>query len=326
MKTLKLITAILLFPFLSIADQTESATLADIILKTSNIFKTILHYKVFSLDNQIVTIENIFIGLICLIIGLKLAKYLSKLFRQKLLSIVSLEHNSASLISRIIDYSFMAIVIIIALDIAKVPITIFTFIGGAFVVSIGLSSQHLINNFLSGIAVIIEGNIRVGDIIEFDNILGRVSKIEARIVQIKTQDNIEHFIPHSKLMQEKFSNWSYNGNRVRISTKIKIDQNDTLNKDLEIIITDAVMQNRNVIIRPIPQVLLIGFDHNMLEFEVNFWINLTNLDRRQILSEVNHQIFNALRAHHIPLATPKRFMATNNLNNNTHYISSDYEI
>lgn len=316
MKQIKLITAFLLLPFISSANSPiESNTLLELATKTSTFFKIIFHYKVFSLETQAVTIGNIFIGLLSLIIGLKIAKYLSRQFRQKLFSIIELEHNSANLISRIVDYSFMAIVIILALDIAKVPITIFTFIGGAFVVSIGLSSQHLINNFISGVAVIIEGNIRVGDIIEFYDLLGKVSKIEARMVQIKTQDNIEHFIPHSRLMQEKFSNWSYNGNRVRLSTKIKIDQTNILNNDFEVIITDAVIQNRDVILRPLPQVLLLSFDHNMLEFEINFWVNLTNLDRRQVLSDVNNQIFNALKAHHIPLAIPNRIITTNNIHN-----------
>ena len=307
MQQLKLITIFILLPMLSLADSSfGSSTFLDLSANAMSILKSTLDYKIFALDNQTVTLENLVIGLISLIVGLKIARYLSVRFKRKLFSIITLDNNSANLISRIIDYSFVAIIIIIVLDIARVPITIFTFIGGAFVVSIGLSSQHLVNNFISGIAVIIEGNIKVGDLIEFDNIIGRVAKIEARMVQLRTQDNIEYFIPHSKLMQEKFANWTYNSGRVRISTRLKVDQKDVLNNDFEKIIMDAVVQNRNIIINPSPQVLLLSFEDNMLLYEINFWINLAHSDRRQAVSEVNHQIFNALRAHHIPLAIPSR--------------------
>ena len=305
MQQIKLIIIFILFPLFSFASSEEKTTaISGLVTNSLSVFDSAFHYKVFSLDNQSVTIENIVIGLIALIIGLKIAKYLSTLFKKKLFSIVTLDNNSANLISRIVDYIFMTIIIIIVLDIARVPITIFTFIGGAFVVSIGLSSQHLINNFISGIALIIESKIKIGDLIEYENIIGRVENIEARMIQIKTQNNIEYFIPHSKLMQEHFAHWSHNGGRIRVSTNLKIDQKDNINNDFEKIVLNAVTQTRGLLITPKPQLLLLSFEDNILHYEINFWINLANSDRRQTISEVNNHILNALRAHHIPLATP----------------------
>jgi len=198
----------------------------------------------------------------------------------------------------------MAIIIVIVLDIARVPLTLFTFIGGAFVVSIGLSAQHLINNFISGIVLIMEGRIRVGDTIEFGDIIGKVESIESRVVEIKTQENIGIFIPHSKLMQEVFSHWTHNDDRVRISTHFKIEQKDNISNSLEEIVLNAVMQNRNILSTPRPQILLTEFEDNLLCYEVRFWINLSHTDRRIIVSEVNNHILNALRVHNIPLAIP----------------------
>ena len=311
MQILKLIPLFVLLPILATAEEASNAGYAYGILHEGfTVLIKALNYKLFSLDNQSITLKNIIIGIIALIIGLKLARYLSTEFKNKLFSIVEIDNNSANLIGRIIDYLFVTIIIIIVLDIARVPITIFTFIGGAFVISIGLSSQHLLNNFISGIAMIIESNIKIGDLIEFEGIIGRVSKIEARMIQLRTQDNLEYFIPHSKLMQDRFSNWSYNGNRIRISTSLKIDQKDIINSDFEHIILNTVIQHRDILTTPKPQILLLSFEENILCYEINFWINLSNSDRRNVISEVNCQILNALKAHHIPLATPRRIITS----------------
>lgn len=306
MQQLKLIIIFILFPQFLLANTNESnEAFSKVILNGATILDAALHYKIFSLDNQYITIENIIIGLFSLIIGLKAAKYTSAFLKKKLFSFVRLDNNSANLLSRIIDYLFLSIIIMIALDIARVPMTIFTFIGGAFVVSIGLSSQHLVNNFISGIALIVESHIKVGDLIEYEDIIGRVESIEARIVRIKTQNNITHFIPHSKLMQEPFAHWSHDGDRIRTSTELKIDQKDNID-GFEKIILNTVSQNRNILITPKPQILLLYFQDNLLHYEINFWINLKYSDRKQVLSEINNDILNTLKAHHISLAIPSR--------------------
>ena len=280
----------------------QEINIKSTLLGGTSFFTNALNYKILSLENQSITVSNIVIAIIALVIGIKLARYLSKSFKKKLFSIVDLDRNSANLISRVIDYSFLAVIIIIVLDIAKVPLTIFTFIGGAFLVSVGLSAQHLINNFISGIALIIEGKIKVGDMIEFENVIGRVESIESRVVEVKTADNKCVFVPHSKLMQEIFSHWTYGRGIIRVDTSFKVEQ--VANEDFEEIILNSVKQNKQILINPEPQILLMEISDNILRYDVRFWINLANTDRAVMLSEINKQILNALKAHNIPLAIP----------------------
>ncbi len=293
------------------SDDSHTLDFARVLSEAVSIFKDAiaiinkaLHYKIVALENQSITIENLFVGLVCLIIGLKASKYISASLKRRLFAIVSLDYSSRNLFGRVIDYFIMAIIVLIVLDIANVPITIFTFIGGALVVSIGLSSQHLINNFISGVVLIVEGNIKVGDLIEYENMIGKVEAIDARSIKIKTQNNIEHIVPHSKLMQEKYSHWTSNGGRIRISTEISIEEKDVVKNDLEKIILAAVAQNREILTTPKPQMLLVKFNNNILHYEVNFWVNLNSSDRRLVLSNVNNRILNTLKSHHIPLAIP----------------------
>jgi potassium efflux system protein len=289
-------------PSYSLAFPVEDISIAKIASNGFSYLSNVWHYKILSLESQSVTVANITTAIIALVIGLRVARYLSASFKSKLFAFVKLDKNSTNIIGRIVDYLFLVIVIIIVLDIAGVPLNIFTFIGGAFVISIGLSSQHLFNNFLSGIALIIENNIRVGDLIEFDNIMGRVESIEARMVQIRTQTNLEIFIPHSKLMQERFTNWTYNSGLVRVSTEIKIEQQFVQNNNLKDILLSSVKQSKYIITIPEPQVLLLNFENNIINYEVNVWINVQDVDRRVALSEVNNLILQGLKNYNIPLA------------------------
>lgn len=305
MHMIKLIIIFILSPIYAYANSnSEDLNISNLFSNSFSILNKAWHYKIISMDNQQITVANIIIALICLVIGLKIAKYSSVAFKKKLINLISLDQNYAHLIGRIVDYSFMMIIIVIVLDVAGVPLTIFTFIGGAVVISIGLSTQHLINNFFSGISLIIENKIKVGDLIEFDNIIGRVQSIEARMIQIKTQSNIEVFIPHSKLMQETFKHWTHHNGKLRLSTEFTIDQQDSINHDIEEIILNAITNNRYLFTTPVPQILLLSFEHNIVRYEVNFWVNVNDIDRRQIVSEINNYILNTLKSHNISLATP----------------------
>lgn len=308
MKKLKLIFALLLYffelPAAFALDQDNQTAVTKIISTSTNVFSSALNYQLFSLDSQSVTVSNIFIAMIALIIGLKIARRLSHFVKQKIFNIVTIDKNSANLISRVIDYTFMIAIIIIVLDIARVPLTIFTFIGGAFVVSIGLSAQHLVNNFISGIALIMEGKVKIGDLIEFDNIIGRVESIDARSIQVKTQNNLDIFIPHSKIMQERFTHWTFDSNRVRIMTSFCIEQNDHFNGELTTDLINLIAENKKILPNPKPEIYLNHFENNLLFYEVFFWINIGNTERKSIISEVNNQILLALKERNVNLAIP----------------------
>lgn len=296
MKKLNLFILTLLFSIKTFATEVSTSGVLSNISRVWN-------YKIFSLENQSITISSLTVGLVSLIIGLKLARYVGVHSKRRLHKLIDVDRNSINLISRIIDYLLLAIVILFVLDVSGVPLTIFTFIGGAVAVSIGLSSQHLVNNFISGISLIVEGKIKVGDLIEFEGVCGRVDSIESRVIEIKTQDNIQIFIPHSKLMQEQVTHWTFNNSKVRLSVVFRIDQEAKkfTDEEFERLILEAVCAEEEVLENPKPQLLLTDFEHNLLCYEIRFWVSLTSSDRKLIVSKVNKIIFNLLKQNDIKL-------------------------
>lgn len=278
----------------------------EILQDVFSVINSIWNYSLFSAEGQPVAISNIILAIIFLILGLKFAKYCSNLIYNKLIKIINLDINVTNLLGKVLHYILIIIVTGIVLDIAHLPLSIFTFIGGALVVSIGVGGQHVVNNFISGLVLMIENSIKVGDLIEIDNIIGRVISIDARSINVRTQENKNVLIPHSVILQNKVTNWTETDNKVRIFTKIEINHEDVVIEDLKEIILSAIAQNADVIPAPKPQMLLLEFNRNIMVFEINFWINLAFSSRVEVTSEINILISKLLTEHNITLAIDHR--------------------
>jgi small-conductance mechanosensitive channel len=94
---------------------------------------------------------------------------------------------------------------ILTLKILNIPLTVFAFLGGALVIGIGFGTQTMIKNFISGIIVLFEGNIRVGDILNVDGIVGTVSEINTRSSILRSADGVETLIPNSVFLENKIT-------------------------------------------------------------------------------------------------------------------------
>ena len=266
------------------------------------------HYKLFIMDGQNVSIANFIAAIICMVFGLRLTKYINKLIYNKLIKPINLEANIATLLSKIFHFFLIILVVVIVLDIAHVPLTILTFFGGTLAVSIGVGGQHVVNNFISGIILMIENPINIGDIIEVGNSVGTVESIDARSVKIKTYYNNNVYIPHSIILQNELIKWSANDNKIRLYTNIRIKHGDISINALKDIMMSAVTQNKNVLITPKPQILLTEFIGEALVLEINFFINLLYISRKDALSEINCAISDVLTKHNIKLANNIPYM------------------
>lgn len=279
--------------------------------KLSAVLSAIWNYPLFSADGQSVKIANLLVALIFLIIGFKLARFLSKLVKHKLLKILDLDKSATQALTRISHYFFTIIIALIVLDIAKVPITVFTFIGGALAVSVGVGCQHLINNFVSGLIIMIERPVNVGDVIEIDGVRGRVVNIGSRSVHIQNSQNKYVLIPHSIILQNKLINWTLFDNKIREKTNFMLDFYDFKIGDFEEALLKEVSNCPDILKNPKPKIYLNRFQDNSVEYEVHFWVNLhPDLDRNEILGSVNQVICRFLKFHEIKLAFSERIISS----------------
>ncbi len=270
--------------------------ISDIFTLLANAFYNSWHYVLYTTsDKQPITLANIIVGLLLLTLSIKLARKFSLLMRKKVLNTMNIDDNIRVILETVFRYLFMIFSTLIVLDICHVPLTSFTLIGSALAIGVGLGSQHITNNFISGLIIMIEQPIRVGDYVEVEQVLGRVVNIGARCINLITSDNMDVLIPNSMVLQNKVVNWTLSDNKVRLSLNIPVHF-DINSVEASQAILDIATQNQDIAEFPRPQVYFNSYieRHRDMNFELCVWLDFTKCDRRKVISDLHHSIRIAL--------------------------------
>ena len=164
---------------------------------------------------------------------------------------------------------------ILTLKILNIPLTVFAFLGGALVIGIGFGTQTMIKNFISGIIVLFEGNIRVGDILNVDDIVGTVSEINTRSSILRSGDGVETMIPNSVFLENKITNWTHSSRKVRRAVKIGVEYGSPVQKVAEVLV-ECAGRHGLILKEPAPVALFEDFGQNAMQFELGYWIELND--------------------------------------------------
>lgn len=248
----------------------------------SLIIVNIWNYCVFeTVEQQKILVSNIVISLILLLMGLKLAKILSKLVRKKLIK--KFDISSVASLERVSHYFFIIVIAIFVLDISNVPLTVFKVVGTTLAIGIGLGSQNIANNFISGLLIMIERPVKLGDIIEVKGVTGQVTDIGARCISIRTDKNINILIPNSNILQDSIINWTHEDTILKHSIEFAVEKTVSL-EELDQIILKA-LDSANILKNPEPKIMVVALCEKGYEIEVDFWIDLATNQKAKYISD-----------------------------------------
>ena len=153
---------------------------------------------------------------------------------------------------------------------------------------IGFGLQAIVNNFVSGLILLFERPIKVGDMIEVGTDIGEVKELGLRATTVQTFDNAEIVIPNSQLITGSVMNWTLAEKKVRVRVPVGVSYGSDISKVLEILLTCA-NENPLVLSTPKPVALFLAFGASSLDFELRAWIADFN-DKLSTLSELNQDI------------------------------------
>lgn len=209
-------------------------------------------------------------------------------------------------IQRVSYLVLLVLLVVTALTMAHVPLTAFAFLGGTVAIALGFGAQTLANNFISGLILMIERPIKIGDTVEIEGVRGKVVTIGARSCLIRRMDGIEILVPNSTLLQESVTNVTHSDRRMRVSMSVGVNYGSPT-RETERLILCAVEGQPGVLQEPRPLVLFQDFGDNALVFETNFWVEVTDEgDYRTVVSEIRHRIDELFRQAGIEFAFPQR--------------------
>ena len=191
-------------------------------------------------------------------------------------------------ITRLIHYAILTIGFLIILRILGFGMGQITIIGGALGVGIGFGLQAIVNNFVSGLILLFERPIKVGDVVVVGQDIGEVKEMGLRATTVQTFDNAEIVIPNSELITKNVTNWTLAEKRVRVKIPVGVAYGTNIETVLKILLSCA-KENPTVLSTPEPRALFLAFGNSSLDFELRVWISDFN-DKLMVLSELNQDI------------------------------------
>ncbi|MBL7664372.1 MAG: mechanosensitive ion channel [Bacteriovoracaceae bacterium] len=272
------------------------------------LFKEIWHFTLYAdVPSKIhLTLGNLVIATFLTLIGKQASRILSRVIGKRIIQKFVSDKNANIIYEKIVYYFIFAFFVILALRIAGIPLTIFTIIGGAMAIGVGFGSQNLVNNFISGVIIMVEAPIKVGDFITVDGLDGTVEEIGARSTKIRSVENKFIIVPNSAFLEKNVLNWTHNAEIIRGDVSVGVGY-ECSPKKVEKLLLEAANTEALVLKSPAPIVRFADFGDNSLLFKLYYWTNSQNgINIGESQSNLRFKISELFAKENISIPYPQR--------------------
>lgn len=236
--------------------------------------------------------------LVSLAVWLVIAVWFSSASRRfvmnRFLSQSGLERSLQYALAQVTGYVALAIGLILAIENAGISLSAFTVFAGALGVGLGLGLQTVASNFISGLVLLTERSIKIGDRVIVDGTAGQVVSIRVRATTVVTNDGVAMIVPNSKLVSDTVVNWSYGNPAVRFRIPVTVAAGSDVDKVCAAL-QAAAQENPGVLADPAPAVYLVSFAQNEMKFELILWSEQMSRHPDKFKSDLNFAIERNLR-------------------------------
>ncbi|MGI0500792.1 mechanosensitive ion channel family protein [Limnospira platensis] len=259
---------------------------------------------IINLDNKSYSLPDLFFLLLLLWALVLGAKLLADVLRSRILQATGIGRGAQEVIAVVVRYSLISIGTIVLLQVWGLNLSSLTILASALGVGIGFGFQDIAKNFGSGLVLLFERPIQIGDFIEVGEYQGTVERVGARSTVIKTLDRVSIIVPNSRFLESELINWDHDNSLSGLRLPIKV----AYGSDVELVrqsLLDVAQANSDVLTIPSPQVLFKRFGDSSLDFELRVWTRYPN---RQVIikSDLYYQIDAIFRQRHIEIPFPQR--------------------
>ena len=248
---------------------------------------------------------QIFMLVALLIVVFWLSAKTKRLLFDRFLKDTGLNRSLQYAIAQIVSNAVLIIGILVVLENTGIHLAALTVFAGAAGVGIGFGLQNIASNFISGLVILAERPITIGDRVEVSGIVGQVQQIRARSTVILTNDNVAMIVPNKEFIDHPVKNWTYGDPRVRFRIPVGVAYGSDLDKAREALLA-AARENPNTLEDPPPTVFLEKFGESSIDLELIVWSQEMSFRPRRYRSDLNFAIERHLREAGIEISYPQR--------------------
>ncbi len=288
-------------------------------------FFTTDHFKLFGKPFSLWTLFSFVFSIILLVY---VSGRISHLISEKILTRYRMDIGIRQSISTIARYLILILGLYIIISNTGIDLSALGVLAGALGVGIGFGLQNVTNNFISGLIILFERPIKVGDRIEVGDTNGDVVRISARATTIITNDNISIIIPNSEFISSKVINWSHNDRMVRFRFPIGVSYNEDP-QQVKQLLMEVMKENTAILKSPPPDVWFDEFGDSSLNFTMMVWTSAYVQRPKSLKSQLYYAVFQKFKEHNIEIPFPQRDLHIKsgelpvNLKNKNGYATND---
>jgi small-conductance mechanosensitive channel len=251
-----------------------------------------------------VTLGKLVRLVIILLVGWMILQFVARSVKSLVSRRSTIPQTTADLAAKVTIIVGLALLILYGLNAVRIPLTALAFLGGALAIGIGFGTQTILKNFISGLILIFERPLRVGDYVEVDGVAGTIRTIGMRASVIHHGNGIDTVIPNSNLLENKVTNWTFSDSLLRHSVRIGVEHGSPT-RDVAKTLLAVASEHGLVLDHPAPEVCFENFGEKSLDFSLLFWFDIGKTTRDQLASDLRHMIERAFAESNIRIASPR---------------------
>ncbi len=277
----------------------------DMIIEWLDTAWTLMNTPLFDLGHSHISLVKLAYFFLSFFFVIFLSNKIRKFLERRLSNNELVTVSTGRTIGVVTRFAIVLIGTMIIIQTAGIDLSALSLLAGALGVGIGFGLQNITDNLISGVIILFEKPIKVGDRIEVGDVAGDVINISFRATTVVTNDNISIIIPNSEFISSKVINWSHNDSNVRFLIPVGVSYNEEPARIKEILL-QAAAENPHVLKKPEPTVLFHEYGDNSINFKLAVWTSSMSNRPGQLKSDLYFDIFERFKEAKVEIPFPQR--------------------
>ena len=240
-----------------------------------------------------------------IVLTLLLTLWVSRVLEEQLMAAQRMEITLRVMLAKLLRPVLVLLALFLVLPAVGIDLTALSVFGGALGVGIGFGLQKIASNYISGFIILLDHSVKIGDIVTIEKHTGKLNKMTARYVVVRSGDGTEAIIPNETVITSTVINHSYSDSRVCVTIPVQISYSSDLDTATRLLL-EAARAHARTLSAPEPRVMITAFSDNGISLELGLWINDPELGAAAIRSDIYHAVWRSFRAEGIEIPYPQR--------------------